>query len=232
MRIYEILVENAAHGRLLFQIATKMAKQIMQSPETYFSGKAAKSVANVVGYGAKIEGIPDDFKKTTIFFIPVTHHETETEAHGRTYMDNAYKMPVIELSPDILPYDYADPEYTDANIAHLSSVISHELRHALDLILQQDRQATSYWSNPKDPDNEYYSIPAEINAFFQQVLHDVAQDLERTPKLSFQKAWKYAQGYYFDQEALADLPDKIQQRLKTRLYKFVKHLVDTKTTEN
>ena len=232
MRIYEILVENAAHGRLLSQIAEKMAKQIMRSSNAYFSGKAAISVDGVVGYGAKFEGIPDNFKRTTIFFIPVTHHETGTEAHGRTYMDNTYKMPVIELSPDVLPYDYEDPEYTDANAAHLSSVIAHELRHALDLSLQQDREATSYWSNPKDPDNEYYSIPAEINAFFQQVLHDIAQDFERKPNLSFQKAWKNAQEYFFDQEALGDLPDKIQQRLKTRLYKFVKHLVDTKATEN
>jgi len=116
----------------------------------------------------------------------------------------------------------------------LKSIISHELRHALDDLKSGGRAGRSVrYETPrkkihrkKDPHEKnypYLAQPAEINARFNQVLNDLVDSIARNSNRSPAELWnlqlKVLKRLFITYEIASLFPEKTQSRDYKRLIK-------------
>jgi len=118
----------------------------------------------------------------------------------------------------------------------ISKILAHEIRHALDSCRSGGKERHNYNKVPKDPNKPYLTLPTEINAHFQEILHDISNDMEhyfiQNKKPMDVKSAEHMSLEYLEDSKLGQELDKDSteyRRLYIRLLKEIQHIIEVQS---
>lgn len=242
MRLVELFLrETSDEDRALISLSSAIYKYVQRfssEEDNYDNADDAESQILRIGKigqlfdtpvealrGVNLELMPDDAianrLKKEVTDDSVIRHPSTNDLLG-IWMGDSRSI--------VLNSDYLSTNY-------LKTAITHELRHALDDIKSGFKAAGSdSYSTPKnkahrtDPDTKYIAEPAEINARFLEVLHNMVPAIKRYVKLTHTNARNFAiEELYkqFDRHRIAELfPERTESRDYRRLMRRAVEFID------
>ena len=193
MKAYEFLTEASGDNRIITDLSRKVADATIQ----YALG-TKRSIGYLADYDTSLKSNSDPaltlLGKTSILVgdVPNDHRAVCYPALSTNKeFQNKHNAPGYMYPPEIILNRneftnirlYRDEQETDEDTLsierdNIERLLAHEIRHALDSCRAKGTKPHSYNKVPKNPDEPYSSLPTEINAHFQHVLHDTTRDLD------------------------------------------------------
>lgn len=231
MRAFEILLETTEEDRAIVSMAKSIHRYLKDNWSNF---EPETDDPEVVGSIGQLFDIPFDGKIKKDFNSILIQLQSDYGIRERRKTETGARVTQSPNKENIIGLWYYDRKLIVLNLDYLgtkklTSVITHELRHALDTFKSEGRSdifGTSYNRPLTTTGNEYQdyrSQPTEINARFSQVLEYMVRNIPEVIKQSPENYKKLIEKMFFsalDHYNIADLfPEKHQSRAYKRLIK-------------
>lgn len=180
MRAHEFLIETTEEDRAIVSLALAISDYIDQFTD-YENYSKDYGVIEISSIGEKFDTPLSILNPIRILVEPDRILQNQMNTKNADDETAGYWSPhnkTILLSKDLV------------GLPEMKSILSHELRHALDDLKSDFKAGTSKkytTAKNKEADDPYLAEPAEINARFLEVMNEIVKTIRQAFKLSPEK---------------------------------------------